>query len=342
MIDIYIVIKEYDEQLAKRQPWYSIKKLIIDLNLLDKNVTVVNHIDEVPEEFVGTVIKTFGLSDLWSNNTGGYKLIYFMTFPAYGLGKFVRFSKKVLHQNWKDLKRIFIFSLMPKFMLRKALAQADMTVTISDRSEEYLTQFTDTVQYYPFISDNWGGYSKELTNKTEHKTVGYFGPPFTTRYFDEVVEFFSWLDSEKLNFSKKIITRIERDELKDMEDKYLSQFSNNPSFIIISGFLSRDELAQQLCDIDVLILPFRIVMSELPVVVLEALELNIPIVTTKDSGIESLTRDMSNVLMLDKFSKKHYQEVVDFVHQTKPDSFEKIQKRINDSNQRALENVCQN
>ena len=227
-------------------------------------------------------------------------------------------------------------------MLGKALAQANMTVTISDRSEEYLTQFTNTIQYYPFISDNWDGHSKELTDKTEHKKVGYFGPPFTTRYFDEVVDFFSWLDSEGLDFSKKIITRIERDELKNMEDKYLSQFADNSSFTIISGFLSRDELAEQLCDIDVLILPFRIVMSELPIVVLEALELNIPIVTTKDSGIELLAKNMGNVLMLDQFSKKHYQEVVDFVNLTKPDSFEKIQKRIDDINQIALEKICQN
>lgn len=342
MTDIYIVIKEYNEELAKRQPWYSIKKLVTDLKQYGKNVSIINDISMLPREFSGTVIKTFGLSDLWHNNEGTYRLIYFMTFPAYDFKKFIGFSKIVLYKNWKDIKRVFIFSLIPKFFLKKALAQADMTVTISDRSESYISKFTTIIPYFPFISNNWGGHTKNLTTKTKCKTIGYFGPPFTTRYFDEVANFFSWLESNKLDFSKKIITRIERDELKGMENKYLSQFSENKSFTIVSGFLSRDELAQELCDIDILILPFRIVMSELPIVVLEALELNIPIVTTKDSGIESLTKDLDNVLILDKFSEKNYQKVVDFADHAKPVSFKEIQTRINIINQLALEKICQN
>jgi len=142
MIDIYIVIKEYDEEMAKRQPWYSIKKLVCDLTRLDKHVSIVNHISAVPGGFLGIVIKTFGLSDLWTvNGKSNYRLIYFMTFPAYGFGKFLSFSKNTLRQNWKDLKRIFIFSLMPKSILVKTLGRAEFVVTISDRSDDFLSKY---------------------------------------------------------------------------------------------------------------------------------------------------------------------------------------------------------
>jgi len=341
MIDIYIVIKEYDEKLAKRQPWYTIQKLISDLEYLNKKVEVVSSLKDVPLGFNNTVIKVFSLKDLVENNDFDYKLIYLMTFPAYSFSKLLFFPKDILKQNWSDLKRIFIFSMVPKFMVKNTLEKASMTLTISDRSDEYISQYAQTVKYYPFISDNWGEYSKDIRSESKQKTIGYFGPPFTTRYFDEVVNFFSWIEEKGLHLKKKIITRIERDELKDIEDRYLSQFKDNPSFTIISGFLSRDELAKQLCDIDILILPFRIVMSELPVVVLEALELNIPIVTTKDSGIEILTKDMKNVLMLDEFSPRNYEKVIDFINTVKLEDFNIIQDKIDMINKNAMEEICQ-
>jgi len=341
MIDIYIVIKEYNEQLAKRQPWYTIRKLILDLEAKNKKVQVVVNLKEIPLDFNKTVIKVFSLKDILTKSNSNYKLIYLMTFPAYSFSKILFFPKVILRENWSDLKRISLFSIVPKFIIKNTLLKADFTITISDRSDEYISQFTNTVKYYPFISNNWNGYSKDLEKTSQKKTIGYFGPPFTTRYFDEVVNFFLWLDEKKFDNKKKIITRIEREELKDIENKYLKQFENDSSVTVISGFLSREELAKELCDIDILILPFRIVMSELPVVVLEALELNIPIITTKDSGIEYLTKHMTNVLMLDTFSEKNYKKVMAFINIVKIESFENVQKKIDLTNQNLLESLCQ-
>ena len=109
MVDVFIVIKEYDDQLAKRQPWYSIKKIITDLKMRGLKVVVVSDVHDIPMEFNKTVIKTFSLSDLWKKKVGDYKLVYLMTFPAYSFKKFLYFSKRVLFENWKDLKRCSLY-----------------------------------------------------------------------------------------------------------------------------------------------------------------------------------------------------------------------------------------
>ena len=49
---IYIVIKEFDENLAKRQPWYTVQQLLCVLTNSGYDVSIVN---KVPDETYGQV-----------------------------------------------------------------------------------------------------------------------------------------------------------------------------------------------------------------------------------------------------------------------------------------------
>jgi len=263
-----------------------------------------------------------------------------MTFPIYGIDKFLLIPKKIIIENWSDLKRIFILSLLPKFILKNTLSKADEVIVISDRSEKIIFNIVKTKKYIPFIFNNWGGIKKKTTIQIEQKTIGYFGPPFTTRSFDDIILFFSWLNRNNYNLNKTIITRIERDDLKKKAEKYLNKLKDDTKLKIVSGFLDRQSLANELSEIDVLILPFKIVMSELPIVVLEALELGISIVTTKDSGIETITKNQKNVLMLNNFSKDNYKEILEFINNHEEDNFETIKETIIRTNTKTLEAIC--
>ena len=337
---IFIIIKDYNTDLSKRQPWYSVKKLVSDLENLNYEVNVISEISDIPTNFSGCVVKIFGLKDLFFYKKRRYKLVYFMTFPIYGIDKFLLIPKKIIIENWSDLKRIFILSLLPKFILKNTLSKADEVIVISDRSEKIIFNIVKTKKYIPFIFNNWGGIKKKTTIQIEQKTIGYFGPPFTTRSFDDIILFFSWLNRNNYNLNKTIITRIERDDLKKKAEKYLNKLKDDTKLKIVSGFLDRQSLANELSEIDVLILPFKIVMSELPIVVLEALELGISIVTTKDSGIETITKNQKNVLMLNNFSKDNYKEIIEFINNHEEDNFETIKKTIIRTNTKTLEAIC--
>lgn len=337
--------------MAKRQPWYTIKKLCWDLQKRGLSVSIISSEKQLPKGFSGTLIKTFSLKDiLYFRKLYSYRFIFLVTFPIYPLKKFFTFSPRVFLKNWVDLKRIFMLSLVPMSFILRTLKQSDDVITISDRSEYYLSQYINTIPYVPFIKGNWGGANKQLDRSSHStskgcshslRTIGYFGPLYTTRCFDQVINFFSWLNANKVATKQKLITRTDRKSLITEEEKLLKNVKKFKSCEVISGFLSREELLLHLSTIDVLILPFRIVMSEFPIVVIEALELGLAVVTSEDSGVSKLCSDTKNCLVLDSFSKKNYPKILEFIDNFNKTDFHDIQIEINKINSEAISKICQ-
>lgn len=337
-LDFIIIISEYDEFLAKRQPWYSVKKLISDLNHKGYSTKVMTQIKNVPADFSGKIIKIFSFKDIYSWRKRD-NLIYFMTFPVYEFSKIFTLSPFIVLENFKDLYKILMFSLIPLVVKRSILSRAAMIIVISDRAEKYLSKSLKIYKYIPFMENNWGVKQEEKSIKSK-KTLGYFGPPFTTRCFEEVIEFYGWLEEKNIDLRTKIITRIDRSELQNYEEKYSKKLSERKTELI-SGFLTREELQTHLAEIDIFILPFRIVMSELPIVVLEALELGKCLITTDDGGISSLPLAKNQVLMLERFSSKEYERILRFIRTAMPEDFVNISSTIQKINEKAVDAICQ-
>jgi len=339
---VYIVVKEYSDFLAKRQPWYGIKKLINDLNKLNFKVKVVSTLADIPLNFNGRVIKLFGVSDIFDFKIKTYRLIYFFTSPMLSMREFVSLDLNTIVKNWKYLGRIFLMTAVPRWAFKNSFKKADMVLVVSDRLEEYFSSFTDVYKYIPFILDNWGIQTncyKKIINPGKEYTIGYFGPPYLTRYYDKVIDFFVWLEESSPHFSKKIITRIDENNSKYVESEYTKKLCKNNSEIV-SGFLERKELVQEIMDVDILILPFRVVMEELPIVVLESLELGIPVVTTKECGVHIITKGQKNILILEDFSKDSYSEIVGFIDSHPSGDFDKVINSIHAVNSIALDELC--
>ena len=342
METIYIVCKEYDDSLAKKQPWYSIKKLNGDLTLLGFNVLIISSLKLLPPNFRGRVIKLFGFKDIFRFGTPSYRLIYLFSCPIVTMPKFYSLGVNTIIKNWNYLYRIFAVSLVPKWWMIRIFERASTVLVVSDTLENYFCNVSNLYKYIPFSPNNWDTdrkLSQEDRRVDKKVTLGYFGPPYLTRHFDSVVDFFVWLKKNSTEHKSKLVTRIDKDSLNQVENKYLSKLCLDTSSIV-SGFLSRDELLHELLDIDVMILPFRVVMEELPIVVMESLELGIPVVTTRDSGIHVITQGRKDILILDEFSKDNYQKVLDFVDSYVCEDFNSILMKIKAINKIALGIIC--
>ncbi|OLQ76111.1 hypothetical protein BIT28_19040 [Photobacterium proteolyticum] len=276
----YIVIAAYNSELAKRQPWYSVSYFIEKLRK-DYDCIIVGSVKDIPKTFTGEVIKVFSLKDIItfdSFRSRKYKLTYFCSLPIYNFSSFFCLGLNNLLRNIQDLYRLIIISLIPKSLICNVFSNADSVIFISDETYNLFSTLNNKLHLIPFKKDNWGG-----GNNIEIKRdkVAYLGPPFETRGFDIALNLFNKIEG----YECKVITRIERDSLK----KRLINYSNNSSNVkFILGMLSREELLKELSDVKILVLPFRVVMSELPIVVLEAAELGIQIITTKECGVSSI------------------------------------------------------
>lgn len=342
METVFIVTSDYDEDLAKKQPWYSIKKLQNDLVALNFNVVIINSLELVPLNFKGRVIKLFGFKDLLRFGNNNYRLIFLFTSPIITIPKLLSIGFVTIVKNWNYLCRILALSIIPKWFLVRVLERASLVLMVSDTLECYFSNVSNACKYIPFSPNNWGSDSGANTRERPvdgHSTLGYFGPPYLTRHFDSVVNFFVWLEKNGAGKKTKLITRIDKANLNQVQKKYLSKL-NIYNSEIVSGFLSRDELLNELLEIDVMILPFRVVMEELPIVVLESLELGIPVVTTRDSGVHLITQGQKNILILDKFSKYDYSKIIDFTDNHQDDNFNAVLGNITAINKIALGKIC--
>ena len=88
-----------------------------------------------------------------------------------------------------------------------------------------------------------------------------------------------------------------------------------------------------------MILPFRVVMEELPIVVLESLELGIPVITTKESGVHLITSGQKNILILDGFGTGNYSDIISFINSCQKDNFNHVIDKIRVVNQIALDKI---
>ncbi len=130
-------------------------------------------------------------------------------------------------------------------------------------------------------------------NKKTFK-ICYFGGSDTIRGTDVIIRACRYLT--KLGASDfRIILLLRREtSFVDKDELYLRQLTKKyklENFVhFISKILSKEELISYLFDSDLVVLPFKIVPSEPPISILEALSLGKCVVTTEISGLPELVR----------------------------------------------------
>lgn len=295
---VIIVIDNYSENQARRQPWYSVKSLKLDLEREGYTVEIVEDYRSTVNVPGALVIVAFSLKYLLLQKKHIASFTWLMTFPLYSPRKILKTRLSLWWENRRDLARIGLGMLLYSFIVRR-LKSAQNVVVLSDRQDELLRGIVDNIKYYPFIRSNWPRLKGKVILPKRELTLGYFGPPFSTRFYPEILKFFDKITKESDCTTAKVITRTERQELSRLHSKFYTPYAKNVKIEVIEGFLSRDELLSELSQIDVLFMPFHIVMSELPIVVLEAIELKIPVVTNIDCGLHLIARENTGVYFIE-------------------------------------------
>jgi glycosyltransferase involved in cell wall biosynthesis len=347
-----IIVSDYSDENSKRQPWYTVKHLK-EVVLKGYPVEILSSFDDITntDHKCLTVIKFWSVKDLFYRPKLNGELVYLMSFPIYAASDLLRQPMKIW-ENRKDVWKIFLASLLPKFLILKALNKANCIIFISDKSFDYVgSKVNKSISYYPFFQGNWGGLvndnsPKLVPSETNNLKVGYFGPPFSSRGIDDVINLINNLNKQVNNIEFKLIVRTEREELVRKLDKYVDSIKDKSNVSIVDGFLSRDRLFQELRDLDVIILPFSFVFSELPVVVLEAIELNKLVLTTKNSGLHRIAEEAlcCSIIDLKSYSnsiefEKSIRTMLDSINLTSTDQ---LLNKIEQVNSNLRDALCQN
>lgn len=124
----------------------------------------------------------------------------------------------------------------------------------------------------------------------ENFIATYLGSPDTIRGTDTLIRAAFLLKSKIRNLNVIILSR--RDSEKNRNEEILLQLVRKYDLAdvvkIIPGILSREDVRSYLMASNVIVLPFKITLSEPPLTILEAMAMGKPVITTKTCGLPEI------------------------------------------------------
>ena len=311
----------------RRQPWHYMHQLALALVKLGHTVTIMTDCDVGEEhdhyrylslpgfrKFPSgiskeclTTLRSFdcvfwstGVTDFF-NRTGlrdiPIKTALVFTSPLYSVRDFIK-NIGVISQNVSLIKPLLISPLLTKKRVKRTLdSLGNLIGTLfmtREAQEDYGVNDIETplsvIPPYPaheFLEDLSA--SVWLSSGGATKKVIYFGPPLVIRGVRDLID--AVAEIKESGVSLEILARTDNDEMKRYESQlreHVSSLGLEEVVTFTSGMLSWEELEAKISSARVVALPFRLVVSEAPVVTLETLLSGIPLIGSDKAGLKEL------------------------------------------------------
>jgi len=300
-VDITI-ISNYDKQMLENATTDDVNiRYVKRLNSVfgwSKEVLLI-----LEEENPDSVIVLLGVTNFLKMN---FKIdkpaIGILTSPLYSLRDITNLGLNEIIRHFRYLLIHIIGAITPRFLIRRRINSLEHIVVLSQANKKRLEDCGVSSGRVKVIPPGIDESDLELPEKREvnefRKRVSpkgvpvvlYFGSPLTLRGPDTLIKAFTEVCR---NFPSKLIilSRLEHKELIEDENVLKDSTRKNgimDSVEIISSFLERKELRKYLSVADVICLPFKLVISDVPITVLEAMAVGKPTISTNIDGITEL------------------------------------------------------
>jgi len=203
-----------------------------------------------------------------------------------------------------------IGAITPRFLIRRGMNSFERIVVLSEANKKRLEDYgvgSGRVQVIPPGIDESDLKLPEKREVNEFRKrvspkgvpiILYFGSPLTLRGPDTLIRAFTEV-CKKFPSKLIILSRLEHKELVKEED-ILRRIAKKKGIIdyveIISGFLERKELRKYITVADLVCLPFKLVISDIPITILEAMAIGKPTISTNIDGITELLGEQGMIV----------------------------------------------
>ena len=142
---------------------------------------------------------------------------------------------------------------------------------------------------------------REMGFSGEDFVVGYFGPPTPLRGLPALVRAVALAREKNQRIRLLVLSRQRDGELyaeQQAIERLMTRLQANLWAHTVTGLLPQRQLIQALAMCDVIALPFELVPSDVPLSVLEAMALGIPVITTQVACLPELTPEDTGLCAL--------------------------------------------
>ncbi|WP_027134527.1 glycosyltransferase [Geminicoccus roseus] len=312
----------FEQDRIRRQPWHVARGIALGLRARGRRVTMLTDAAAPPagEPFaVASVPRLFGrdeptratreaLAELRPERIfvvvgiheflrpGRFRLgaptFLVVAAQPFRLGDFLRIAPLDLWRERHLLGRALLGSLLPGAMLRRGFraSGASGLVFVSEAAKARFAELgiEASVTIHPQVEPPAAPPARV---GTWIPTILYSGPPLALRGADLALQSFEYARAAGLTARLQLLLRP--DDRPEATQRFLARVERSPwraSIEVVTGMLSADEMSRRLSAADVHLLPFRVTVSDAPLVVIEAGLTGRPVVVLDTAGVTEFAR----------------------------------------------------
>jgi phosphatidylinositol alpha-1,6-mannosyltransferase len=231
-------------------------------------------------------------------------VIAVVTSPRPALGELLGWGSD-LYWNWRFVRQFFLAPFITKAMVRRFLGSVNLKAVVfqcretmrrymGEKGAEGRVVIMPPPLPHGFRTQEAGSIlAREISPEKPFKIL-YFGPPINIRGIDTLIDAMPQVILEAGGARLEILSRIEHPGLLHHEMRMKERIRKRGlthRVEVISGILSPQEINRRISAVNVICLPFKGVISDMPIVVLEAMATGIPLVTTQVAGVSEFAQD---------------------------------------------------
>ncbi|MDS0280787.1 glycosyltransferase family 4 protein [Haloarcula onubensis] len=274
------------------------------------STTLVEAVRREAPDVVATVL---GPSSLFRPNTLSAAVdaptVGVMTSPLYRLRDVAKVGTRELLGHSSYLLGHLVGALTPDAVARRHLDQYDRLVTLTRSTGDALAE-TGTTTPIDVVRAGLDPFDRELPPESAVEEVRaelapdgdpivlYFTSPLTLRGTDTLVKAFAKVVAST-DATLVVLARQDGGGLSE-EEQYLTELASDlgvrDSFVLLPKNLTPEGVKAHLRASDVVALPYKIVISGIPISILETMAVGRPVVTTRTDGLPELVGDRSQIV----------------------------------------------
>jgi len=322
--NIAIGCYQFSKDSLRKQPWNYVSKMAKELQSYGYDVSIITDggdkiyvqedinglkVHRIPkirlsyEDVIKSILEKEKIDLLfWSIGPSssyfqslfkGFKLpvigLYFDSLYTFG-----EVMRAQLYLRRSVLFRFFRDAFVPRYTIKRLINSEIMrgVVTLSQRTMRRLIGIGCNPEKVWLVRP---GYDYQVPEENRQKKTKkrntiflYLGGPQEIRGLDFLIR--SFTKSLRYNSDLKLIILLRSDKLSDSARIYAmcKKLKIIANVAVISGIQSGEVVQQYLRDCDVVVLPFLLVPSEIPISILEAMAMGRPVISTEVDGIPEL------------------------------------------------------
>ncbi|MCD6099206.1 MAG: glycosyltransferase family 4 protein [Candidatus Marinimicrobia bacterium] len=261
----------------------------------------------IKKEYPDIVIEVIGPSSFIGTSSGldklsqelGIPLIGILMAPIYRVSEIANIGLRELLLHYSYIMSDAIGSLIPKILVRRKSQTYSKLVVLTYFNRQRLIEKGVSIPLKVIPAKIKSEWFYPVDTKLRDKikadigidkipTIIYFTSPLTLRGTDTLILAFSRLNKE---LKAKLIFLSRQDKKAKKEEAYLKHLMDKLSLqnvVIVSRNLKLDELKAYLSTATIIALPFKIIVSDFPLSILESMALKKPVVSTNVGGISEV------------------------------------------------------